>query len=107
MRCDFQALNKCVFRCCLNCPTGVHAPNCVSAGLAILAAQLMVVTNRHRPRNIGNNRPHLVLCIAMRPATTSARHTTSNAEVSGCQRRFPGVQVIGAARRQLRLADKV
>ena len=41
-------------------PTWVHTQNGTSIGLVILA-QLMVVTNRHthRPRNTGNNRPHL------------------------------------------------
>jgi len=47
----------------------VHIPNSISIGSAILA-QLMVMSNRltathrhtHRPRNVGNSRPHLALC---------------------------------------------
>ena len=49
-------------------PTWVHTQNGTSIGLVILA-QLMVVTNRHthRPRNTGNNRPHLFSMRVMQP----------------------------------------
>ena len=43
-------------------PTRVHAPNGTSIGSAVFV-RLAVVINRyiHRPRNTGNNRPHLIL----------------------------------------------
>ena len=49
-------------------PTWVHTQNGTSIGLVILA-QLMVVTNRHthRPRNTGNNRPHLFSMRVIQP----------------------------------------
>ena len=48
--------------------TQVHIPYSISIGSAVLA-QLMLVTNRqtHWPRYNGNNRPHLMLCIATWP----------------------------------------
>jgi len=52
----------------------VYTPNGSSIGSSVLA-QLTVVTNRqtHRPRNISNNRPHLMLYIAMRPNNNTYR----------------------------------
>jgi len=48
-------------------PTRAQFPNGNQIGLSVFAV-FAVVTNRqrHRPRYIGNNRPHLLLSIAMR-----------------------------------------
>ena len=52
-------------------PTRVHNPDGISTGSAGFVGLTLVSSRetyrRHRPRHIDSNRPHLMLCIAMRP----------------------------------------
>jgi len=77
--CPSMTLQKCPFLCGNSGPptntwflgpTQVHVANGISIGSSVFAG-LKVATNRHthtdRPRYSRSNKPHLMLCTAMRP----------------------------------------
>jgi len=66
--------------------TRVHNTNSISIGSSVDAG-LTFVSNRHtdrqdRPRYIRSNRPHLTLCIAMRPNNNHHHHFTAIVQVN-------------------------
>jgi len=59
-------------------PTWVHNTNSISISSAFFV-RLTFASNRHRLWNISDNRPHLMLCLAMWPDNISSQLTATYA----------------------------